>query len=151
MKRLVLGNVIFMLLVVTSCKTTDNNSSPESFGKDNKKNDIQPVRVINDFSAENAAKGFEIQKAVINNNLLNMTLSYTGCKDDAVDLVFNGNYLKSYPMKAFLYVRITPGKQGCDKKMVKDLQFDLTSIKPGSGKTLIVLLQDYKENLTYQY
>ena len=140
-----------MILLVTSCKTTDNNSSPESFGKDNKKTDVTPVRVIKDFSAENAAKGFEIQKAVINGNLLNISLSYTGCKDDVVDLVFNGNYLKSYPMKAQLYVRITPGKQGCDKKMVQDLQFDLTPIKPTSGKTLIVMLQDYKENLTYQY
>ena len=151
MMRLVIINVFFLMFILTSCRTTDNASSPDNFGKEPKTTTIRPVLVQNDFMAENALSDFVITKAIIEESTLSITISYTGCKDDVIDLVFNGNYLKSYPMKAQLYVKRSSGSQGCDKKMVQDLKFNLVPIKPGSGNTLILMLQNYKENLTYQY
>lgn len=140
-----------MVMITMSCKTTDQQNNPDSFGKDTKKQSISTLVIDKSFTADNYTNEFEITAISLNDSLMKITTSYTGCKDDVVTLIFNGNYMKSYPMKAEFYLKRTPGKSGCDKKNVETFIFDISPVKSGNGKTIIVSVQGYAEKLTYNF
>jgi hypothetical protein len=151
MKRLVFSYAILMSILLTSCKTTDQNSSSDKSGQESKGIPVQPVVVDRDFSSENSITEIQITAAVLKDSILTLSVSYTGCKDDVAELVFNGSYLKSLPPKAQLFFRLKKGNSGCSKSYVKDFSYNLAPIKNTGSKTLIIMLPGFQENQTYQY
>ena len=107
--------------------------------------------VDKEFDAINAAKDFEIKEAVITDSLLTINFKYKGCENDNFDLVFNGNFLKSYPPKATLYLVKKSVSADCNKEMTKVLSFVLTPVKYTGGKTLIISLPKYEPKVLYNY
>ena len=62
---------------------------------------------------------------------------------------FNGNYLKSLPPKASLYITKTSGNLECGKQIEKTMLFNLSSIQYPNTKTLVIMFPNYEPKLMY--
>jgi hypothetical protein len=96
-----------------------------------------------DYSA-NTSK-YTIKEAILKDSILTLTIQLNACKDDVVDLVFNGNYLKSMPPKAQVGLRFNENNK-CENNIIvrhyniKELRYQ--------GKTTIILLPSWQP-ITY--
>jgi len=151
MKHSSIAIALLFSSIFFSCKTADYQNKPDSFGKDNKNLTIKKTLINPDFEFPDNNFELLINSASLIDSILSVNISYNGCREDNVELVFNGNYLKSYPPRAGVHIVIEPIKEKCDKKVSKTVLFDLSSIKYDNSKTLIVILNDYKDRFTYNY
>ncbi|GAB4461337.1 MAG: hypothetical protein Fur0028_14150 [Bacteroidales bacterium] len=99
-----------------------------------------------DFSAYQ--EKFTIKKAELKDSLLTLTIEANVCNDDNIDLVFNGNYLKSYPPKAQLGLRFQENSK-CKKNTVIRT-YNINPVKYSGGKATIFLIKG-SEPITYNY
>lgn len=91
---------------------------------------------------------YTIKDAVLKDSLLTLTIEANVCNDDNIDLVMNGNYLKTYPPKAQLGLKFNENAQ-CPKNTVIRT-FNISPIKYPSGKATIFLIKK-REPITYNY
>ncbi len=147
MKYFILILLFVPMIIANKCQPSKKSSK----GKTVLQHDIKTAIVDKNFDVINANKDFEIKEAAITDSLLTIKFKYTGCQDDNFDLIFNGNYLKSYPPKATLYLVKTSVSQNCGKAMEKELSFILTPVKYPGGKTLIISLPKLETKLLYNY
>lgn len=112
---------------------------------------VKKVIVNKDFDYINYKKDFAIKSATIADSILTITFSYSGCKDDDLNMEFNGNYLKSLPPKASLYLTNKSGTIDCEKQIEKTMMFNLTSIQYPNNKTLVLMFPNFETKLMYNY
>jgi len=145
----------FILLILIPILTANNCISSKKNGKTKSDAIRQPIikNVIVDKKMDfiNYKKEFTIKTATIADSTVSITFTYTGCGDDDINLMFNGNYLKSYPPKATLYLIKTSDKKDCGKLMEKTLLFNISPVKYPNAKTLVIQFPDYESKLMYNY
>lgn len=143
---------IFLILPIAfySCKTTDKSTSPESFGN-TKSTEIKNTTLNRDYVFDKDKYEFEISGIQLVDSILLIQHSYSGCKDDQVELIFDGKVLKSYPPKAKLYLQRKAGSKNCDKKINTTSSFYLSNIKTGKGKTMIISVFGNDQTVNYNY
>lgn len=142
---------IIIFLFVPMILANKCQPSKKAAKNNNAQKEIKAAIVDKNFDAINANKDFEIKEATLTDSLLTIKFKYTGCAEDNFDLLFNGNYLKSYPPKATLFLVKTSQNMNCDKIMEKELSFILTPVKYPGGKTLIISLPKFETKLLYNY
>lgn len=140
-----------MAFLLTFCKTANHNSGTEKSGIDSRKTALQNVVIDRDFIYENSLKEVQILSSSLKDSVLSVSISFTGCKGDIPELVFDGSYLKSYPPKAQLYFRLKQGSKVCGETVKGDFSYNLSPIKSPGSKSLVILLPGNQENLTFQY
>lgn len=105
-----------------------------------KKNQIKIQQAVVDrgFDFSVNVSQYLIKEAVLKDSILTLSIEANICNEDNVELVFNGNYLKSLPPKAQLGLRFNEN-MSC-KKNVITRSYDVSSIKYQGNKTTILLL-----------
>lgn len=144
--------VIFVLipfLMANSCKSTKKAEKTKSASTT--QIPVKEVIVNKDFDYINYKKEFTVKSATISDSILTLTFSYSGCTDDIINLEFNGNYLKSLPPKASLYLTKKSGSIECGKQIEKTMMFNLTNIKYSNNKTIVIMFPNYENKLMYNY
>jgi hypothetical protein len=129
--------------MANKCQPSKNKSEPNVAAK---------LAVVDkSFDVINALKDYEVKEATIKDSLLTVKFKFKGCEEDDFDLVFDGNFFKSFPPKATLFLVRKSVNKNCDKSMEKELTFILTPTKYPGGKTLIVSLPKFETKLLYNY
>ncbi len=94
--------------------------------------------------------GYTIHSAIITDKILTIDFSYKGgCSDHGFDLMFNGRYMKSMPMKASLYL-IHETTDSCEEDLRQQFRYDLSKLLPENQKKLIIKLYGYDLNLVLE-
>lgn len=152
MKRLVYSLTILTAIIAMSCKTADKKiSNSEPMQKSQK---ATPFAVVVDttFNSENIFNIDGISSLSISGDILTLTVTYTGCVDDRLDLVFNGMYMKSLPPKVQLFFKRKGGSEKCNETQVREMKFDVSPVRyTGSTRTVIIKIPKYQEQISYQY
>lgn len=149
MKYITLLLVFFPILIASSCKSSKKTEKTTSVKSTNQT--IKKLIVDKNFDFTNYKKEFIIKTASVTDSTLSITFTYTGCSDDELDLLFNGNYLKSLPAKASLNLIKKSGIKDCGKKMEKTLLFNIAPVQYPGTKSLILQFANYEPKLIYNY
>lgn len=91
---------------------------------------------------------FSIQKAELKDSLLTLTIEANVCNNDLIELVFNGNYLKSYPPKAQLGLKFVENNKCKNNTVVRT--YNINPLKYQGSKTTIFLMKGI-EPIKYNY
>lgn len=133
----------FPLFMANKCDDKQGQSTNKKMSA------MQSVIVDNTFNFSTNFDKYSITDATIKDSILTLTFEAAVCKDENIDLVFNGNYLKSYPPKAQLGVRFDANSK-CIKKIILTKSYNLGTIKYPNAKSLVVLLPN-KKSIMYSY
>ncbi|HOU99008.1 MAG TPA: hypothetical protein PLP65_09200 [Bacteroidales bacterium] len=141
-KVIIISFICFVpLLWSNKCEKSKNETKSA-------KMNIQNSMVDKDYDFSAYQDKFTIKKAELKDSLLTLTIEANVCNDDKIDLVFNGNYLKSYPPKAQLGLRFQENSK-CKKNTVIRT-YNLNPVKYSGGKATIFLIKG-SEPITYNY
>lgn len=91
---------------------------------------------------------FSLKKVELKDSLLTLTIEANVCNDDLIELVFNGNYLKSYPPKAQIGLKFIENNQCKNNTLIRT--FNINPIKYPNSKTTIFLLKGI-DPIIYNY
>ncbi len=149
MKYITILLVFFPILIVSSCKSTQKTEKTTSIKSTQQT--VKKLIVDKNFDFINYKKEFTVKTASIIDSTLSITFTYIGCSDDELDLLFNGNYLKSLPPKASLNIIKKSGIKDCGKKVEKTLKFNIASVQYPSTKSIILQFANYEPKLIYNY
>ncbi|RKU14262.1 hypothetical protein C6502_01330 [Candidatus Poribacteria bacterium] len=114
--------------------------------------------IIDDSTNAWDSDEFVLQQAVITNDSLDVTVSYSGgCQDHIFNLVSSGMFLESDPVQMPLVLIHNANNDRCEAWITEDHSFDLTPIKElyqdayhQSTGIINILLKDAGA-LTYQF
>lgn len=139
------------ILVTTGClqskKTIDTHQKSA-----NVEAVIKPLVVDRSFDAGSIKQDFTIQSAVLTDSVLSITVSFKGgCGEHDFNIFFNGNYAKSLPPQATLFLKHESIKETCNKDVTEMLKFNISRIKYPNTHSVIVHLPNYSEKLNYKY
>ncbi len=126
-----------------------NKCSDQQNGSNKKASSIPLVIVDTTFNFATNFSQYTITEATLHDSILSLTIQATVCKDTPIDLVFNGNYLKSYPPKAQVGLRFEVNSK-CKDKITITKNYNVSSIKYPHAKSLVILLPN-KQSVTYSY
>ena len=136
---------ILFPLFFYSCFTKKKSSLSETVDK----NQIQ-IPVKDPEFVYNIDSSYMISKAEIINGILNLKIRYIGgCGTHNFDLMWNGRYLKSYPLQISLFVRHTSENEKCTKYKFADLSYNLSTIMPPEEDTVFVNLAAFGKKLIF--
>ncbi|PIV62119.1 MAG: hypothetical protein COS14_02805 [Bacteroidetes bacterium CG02_land_8_20_14_3_00_31_25] len=141
--------IVVPFLMANSCKSAKNVEKTKS--SSTSQIPVKKVIVNKNFDYINYKKEFTVKTATIADSILTIVFSYVGCSDDEINIEFNGNYLKSLPPKASLYITKTSGSLECGKQIEKTMLFNLSSIQYPNTKTLVIMFPNYESKLMYNY
>lgn len=143
--------LLTVLSVTTQMQTCKKNVKDSDVTK-TKSEMVNPVKkVVIDRSMKpiSPIDSLNITKVAISKNLLTITFSYLGTKEDVFDLVFNGMYMKSLPPQATVRLKQIK-KSGKVGTQTKTMVFDVEPMKT-KGTELHIKLDGYKEKIVYKY
>jgi hypothetical protein len=109
-------------------------------------------KVIVDAKADMTATGnlYHIDSIRIQGNVLSAFVNYSGgCKEHSFELISNGIYDKSNPPQIALCLKHKSNEDMCRKLIMRELKFNISSIKIKGKKSLVVNLGS--EHVTYTY
>lgn len=149
MKYLSLVIIAIPFLMASSCKSSKKAEKTKSTSVSQQS--VKKVIVNKEFDFINYKKEFTIKNAAITDSIITITFSYIGCSDDDLNLEFNGNYLKSLPPKASLYITKKSGVKDCDTKKEITMSFNLSSIKYPNNNILVIMFPNFETKLMYNY
>jgi len=136
-------------IMANSCKCTKKTEKTKSATISQQI--IKKVIIDKNFDFNNYKNDFAIKNTTIADSTLSITFAYTGCTDDELDIVFNGNYVKTFPPKASLNLIKKSSGKDCEKQVEKTLLFNISPIRYPSAKTLVILFPNYEQKLMYNY
>ncbi len=133
-------------LLICSCKTQNKEILKR---KDTTSKSIvqrKSLLIENSLSNSNSEKGFTINSASIEKDTIIINISYPGgCGKHSFDLIWNGNLVKTLPVKAPIYIRHISEAESCSDMLNATLYFDLSALKK-SNKKVFMLLNGYNKN-----
>ena len=135
--------------MINSCKSTKEAENTKS--TTNTQQIIKNIIIDKNFDLINYKKEFTVLNASISDSTLSITFTYKGCNDDDLDLIFNGNYLKSLPPKASLYLNKKSIGKDCGKQVKKTLLFNISPVQFHGERTLVIQFPNYEPKLMYNY
>ncbi len=94
---------------------------------------------------------FTLSNVKIEGDCLSFSITSSGCSGDTwkIKLVDSGAIAESFPEQRWARVILT-NEELCDAVISKEVSFDLTPLRTGSGK-LTLHLKDWDEALLYTY
>jgi len=94
---------------------------------------------------------FEIIVASISDNNLNITLFYGGgCGNIYYDLVTGNDYLETTPIQKNIRIAFDD-KDNCEAGIELELSFDLTQIQVSNTDRIILNLDNWEDQIEYNY
>ncbi|MCB9189795.1 MAG: hypothetical protein H6599_11020 [Flavobacteriales bacterium] len=150
MKYLILTIITLSLLSCHSRKTAKNADTETE-------NTLLPKEIVVDanFQQPKDNSSFEITAASIENDILTITVTYSGgCKDHEFNAYFNEIYMKSQPPKAGIFIHHIGNDDLCKKLVTEELKFNLKPMRyPGkdSGYKVMIGMNNYKGYIEYDY
>jgi hypothetical protein len=103
-----------------------------------------------DYVVPETPVDYTINSAEIVGDILTINFSYNGnCGTQGFDLIFNGRYMKSMPMKINLYLEHTSSEK-CADVVTQEMRYSLSEIMPNNQDKLIVKLHSWDENLVIE-
>lgn len=144
--------ILLVILSVTTQMQTCKKKVKDTDETKTKSEMVNPVKkVVIDRSMKPVSPidSLNITKVVISKNLLTITFSFLGTKDDDFDLVFDGMYMKSLPPQATVRLKQVK-KSGKIATQTKTMVFDVEPMKT-KGTELHIKLDGYKEKIVYKY
>ena len=145
--------VILSMISAIGCDRVQDNVSPR-FPFTSPSDAV----IIDDSTNTWDSDEFVLGQAVITNDTLDVTVSYSGgCKDHIFNLVSSGMFLESDPVQMPLVLIHNANNDPCEAWITEDYSFDLTPIKElyqdayrQSAGIINVLLKDAGA-FTYQF
>lgn len=146
-------NVIFVILlasIFSGCickKKTEKSSANQT-----KSEQVKPATVDKSFMTIPETIDYSINSASINGDVLSVELKYKGGKGTHnFSLMFNGMYMKSYPLKIKLFIKHEIQNETQENEVSESLKFDLKPIQSPAGEPMIISIHGYTEKLKYEY
>lgn len=94
---------------------------------------------------------YTIKEAAIEGDELKMKVEFKGgCGEHTFDMVFNGMYMKSLPLKITVFIDHKAKDEKCDEEIISDLSFNLKPVRRGE-KPMFIKIIGYDEALKYEY
>lgn len=136
--------LIFIIAFMIGCNSDDDNVS-SSLENSN-------VILVDDDLFLNAQNDeFEIIVASISDNNLNITLFYGGgCGNIYYDLVTGNDYLETTPIQKNIRIAFDD-KDNCEAGIKLELSFDLTQIQVSNTDRIILNLDNWEDQIEYNY
>lgn len=158
-KILLFTSTMMMLLAVSavSCKSSKNNTNSESNSKNTnavKDDSIQSLRIDPNFDQNAKNDPCTIESVTLKQDILEITVSYSGgCQQHNFDLVFNGMYKKSLPVKATIFLVHENKGDNCRSIVTQKLAFNIRSIRNPAGKSgeVHITLDGWANMIPYSY
>ena len=148
MVNLKLLSYIFLSVITISCKVNEKIPTKE-------KNNVREIKLSKEFTIPEKNSPFKITEAFTSGDILAIVVNYSGgCKTHEWELKGTTNFKKSLPPKKGLYLEHNSNGDNCRTSLKDTIQFDLNSVKyPGkeSGYTVIIQLNNFEQNIAYQY
>jgi|GEM_PF-4771919 hypothetical protein len=139
MNRIIIAAIISILPFLIANRCSEKKEK-------NKQVKVQQAIIDKSFDYSANLSNYVIKEAVLKDSILTLTIEANICENDLVELVFNGNYLKSLPPKAQLGLRFTEN-YNC-KKNTTTRSYNVSNVKYTGNKTTILLLNG-KEPISY--
>lgn len=148
MKKILFISVILLATIFTNCKSS--KKSTISTNSDVKTEVIPELIVDKECKADSI--DYAIYNVALNGNVLSMDVNYKGgCGTHKFDLMFNGNYAKSLPVQASIFLKHSKENETCDKEVTESLKFDISTIQYPKNSTVIIKVASIKEKFEYTY
>lgn len=112
------------------------------------------VVTITDYQRPSNPALLSIVGAKIEGDLLHIDVSYSGgCTEHSFRLIFSGNYKKSMPPQASVYLEHDAKDDSCRSLVEKSLIFNVRKMRfpPEKPGTLILSIEGWNEQLKYVY
>lgn len=136
--------LIFIIAFMIGCNSDDDNvrSSLEN---------SNVILVDEDLFLNAPNDEFEIIVASISDNNLNITLFYGGgCGNIYYDLVTGNDYLETTPIQKNIRIAFDD-KDNCEAGIELELSFDLTQIQVSNTDRIILNLDNWEDQIEYNY
>jgi hypothetical protein len=142
MKKLIFAVMIFGILGM-QCRNQKTLTMPS-----------QPERKLintNTFIGEMKEPDFNIKTAQISGDILYINVEFTGEKGQHdFDLLWDGSIMKSMPPKVTLTPVHKSENTSGKKKVEMQLAFNVSLLGERGSNTVIIMLKDYPEHLTWK-
>lgn len=136
--------LIFITAFMIGCNSDDDNVR-SSLGNSN------VILVDEDLFLNAPNDEFEIIVASISDNNLNITLFYGGgCGNIYYDLVTGNDYLETTPIQKNIRIAFDD-KDNCEAGIELELSFDLTQIQVSNTDRIILNLDNWEDQIEYNY
>lgn len=143
-RSLILIFFILPFLYANKCKKKVENEQTTKSQKIKVKN----AYIDKEYDFTVFEKKYIIKNADLKDSLLTLTIEADICDDDNIDLVMNGNFLKSYPPKAHLGLKFNENTN-CQKNTIIRT-FNINPVKYQHGHTTIFLIKNWQP-IKYNY
>lgn len=136
--------VLLFLAAVTAACNTDGDTNNVLENSDS-------IRVDEDLFSNAPRDGFEVMRATIAGNNLNITIGYGGgCGDVYYDLVAAEGYLDADPIQKNIRLAFDD-QDNCEAGIERRLSFDLTQLQIPSTNTIMLNLDGWDDQIEYTY
>lgn len=147
MKNFLFISIVLFASIFTSCKSSKKSESSKETPK---LENVKQLVVDREFKADSV--DYAISNVVLDGNILSMDVNYNGgCGKHKFDLYFNGNYAKSLPVQATIFLKHTQENETCKQELTESLKFDITNVQYPKQKTVIFKVKSIKEKFEYNY
>ncbi|MBT3206965.1 MAG: hypothetical protein HN704_16435 [Bacteroidetes bacterium] len=153
MSKALIGQIVVFLLLSTNCSVIKKQASEEIPDNENSKTvAVKELILDQQFRMSYDEIDYKIKNARINDEILSISVAYKGgCGQHNFDVVFNGMYAKSLPVKAALYIKHEAINETCERDTSEEIKFDISKIQYPRDTTVIINIFSYSPQLRYDY
>ena len=120
--------------------------------KDPQKETAKPVNKDPEFIQPEHNAAFNIEQLWVKGDILSVVVNYSGgCAGHRFDAWFNGNFMKSLPPKANIFITHDNNNDACRSNVTDTLEFDLKNVRYGEKGKVILLFNNTDKTVDYNY
>jgi len=141
----------------TSTTTTETDTLKEdqelTVDEPRKITSLLPIKINESNNMKDIGDSYQIQKAIIEDDQLWLTLTYGGgCEEHQFQMLFNNAYSEGETGKSIqLTLHHNSNNDRCRSIVTQNLRFDLKSLQTQDTKELAIRLSGWEEQLVYKY
>jgi len=147
--------LLFFLLLVfaVACSLIKNQNTAENSEQENTKiMEVKDLIIDQQFRLSYDEIDYNIKNARIDAEILTVSVAYKGgCGQHNFDIVFNGMYAKSLPVKAALYLKHEAINETCQRDTIEEIKFDISQMQYPRDTIMFVNIFSYSPQLKYIY
>ncbi|HEY8403776.1 MAG TPA: hypothetical protein VIK71_04125 [Flavobacteriales bacterium] len=144
---------VFIVLLSVACKSAKKNT-PEPFAVQLEiAFNLLEINVNREYRWNPESVPFEIVKAEVVGNQLNMLVEYGGgCEEHEFTVHTSGAYMKSLPPKLNLWIEHDDKQDACRALVQKEFSINLEKIQFAGSQELVLILNNREDiDLRYKY
>lgn len=117
-----------------------------------KSEEVKPAIIDEDFMQVPEKLDYTIKSVTIEENTLIVDVEYKGGKaEHDFSLIFNGMYMKSYPLKVKLFIKHENNGDTGEETTAQKLKFDLKPVQSPGGEPMIISVYGFNQPIKYNY